>query len=83
MVTACEFFCYKTGGRSCCELLLGMRSGSIYTISPTKKLVLLRKKAHTKTINCIRLAMREHFVTVGEDEYLKVWNDRFECIYEQ
>ena len=43
----------------------------------------MRKKAHNKSINCIRLIRDELFVTTGEDETLRIWNGRFECVYEQ
>jgi hypothetical protein len=64
-------------------MLVGARSGNIYLLTTTKRLLLMRKKAHTKSINCIRLAKPELFVTTGEDEYLRVWNGKFDCVYEQ
>lgn len=43
----------------------------------------MRKKAHTKPINCLKLAKQDLLISSGEDEYIRIWNGKFECIYEQ
>jgi hypothetical protein len=58
-------YTYKVNGRECCEVVVGTKSGKLGVITTNKRFVIIREKAHSKTINCIQLAKGEMFITTA------------------